>query len=365
MPRENHKYLIALNHFPKFGPVRIKRLQKHFTRLEAAFNASARELKMAGIEESLAHEFAAARRDIVPDRIMENIAREKINIVTLEDNDYPGLLKEIFDPPPFLYYRGKLDQSDRFSLAVVGTRKLSGYGKQAAETIVDELTRNNIVIVSGLALGIDTLAHNTCLNAGGRTVAVLGTGLDKRSLYPASNRYLAEKIVAGGGAIFSEFPPGTPPLRQNFPQRNRIISGLSLGALVVEAGERSGALITARFALEQNREVFAVPGSIFSGVSVGPNNLIKQGAKPVTGAGDIIEALDLMRITSYIENKKIMPGSPEEELVISHLGGEPLHIDELIRLTRLNAPLLSSTLTMMEMKGMVKNLGGMQYVIAK
>jgi DNA processing protein len=359
------KFLIALNHFPKFGPARIKRLQKYFTRLEAAFNASAAELKMAGIEETLAHEFAAARAGIIPDRIMENLERENINIVVLDDPDYPKLLKEIFYPPPFLYYKGILNRNDDFCLAVVGTRKLSGYGKQVTETIVRELAQNSMIIVSGLAYGIDTLAHRTSLEAGGRTIAVLGTGLDKRSIYPSSNRYLADKITGGGGVIFSEFAPGTPPLRQNFPQRNRIISGLSLGTLVVEAAEKSGALITARYALEQNREVFAVPGNIFSATSIGPNNLINQGAKPVTGGKDIMEALDLIRITSYIENKKIMPASPAEELIISHLGAEPLHIDELARLTKLDTPLLNSALTMMEMKGMVKNLGGMQYVIAR
>jgi DNA processing protein len=212
-----------------------------------------------------------------------------------------------------------------------------------------------------MALGIDTLAHNAALNANGKTVAVIGSGLDKKSIYPSSNRYLAEKIIDAGGMVFSEFALGALPMKHHFPQRNRTIAGICLATLVVEAGEKSGALITARCALEQNREVFAVPGSIFSATSIGTNNLIRLGAKVATDANDIIEALDLAQATEYIDNKKILPESAEEKLIIEHLNREPMYIEELIKLTKLDASVINSTLTIMEMKGMIKNLGGAQY----
>lgn len=358
-------YLIALHHFPKFGPQRIMRLKKHFSSLEQAFNAKAPELQKARIEENIANEFVSARQNINPEAIMEKIIKERIKILTLDSQNYPRLLKEIYSPPPLLYYKGVLEQNNDFNIAIVGTRKFTSYGKQATEDIAGQLAKNGLTIVSGLALGIDTLAHSACLNAGGITIVVLGTGIDAQSIYPSTNRYLAEKIIASGGAVISEFPLETQPLRFNFPQRNRIISGLSLATLVIEAGEKSGALITAGFACEQNRDVFAVPGSIYSPVSVGPNNLIKQGAKPITAAADIMEALDLKNISAYIDNKKIIGDTQEEEIILRHLSFETCYIDELIRLTGLGAAAISSTLTIMEMKGMVKNLGGMQYVLAR
>ncbi|OGF26229.1 DNA protecting protein DprA [Candidatus Falkowbacteria bacterium RIFOXYB2_FULL_47_14] len=359
------KYKVALNNFPKFGPVRLKKLKKYFPDAEHIFKASSEELIRAGIEGKTADEFAAARKSIDPDALWEKVNKENIAVIALEDDDYPNLLKEIYDPPHLLYYRGEIDKKNGSNLAVVGTRKFSPYGKQVTETLVSDLVNNNFTVISGLALGIDTLAHNAALSLSGRTIAVLGTGLDKKNLYPSSNLRLADMIAAEGGAIVSEFPLGTPPLKHNFPQRNRIISGMTLGTIVIEAGERSGALITARYALEQNREVFAVPGNIYSPVSVGPNNLIKAGAKPVTTASEIMETLDLTRINTYIENKKIMPASREEEIILANITYEPQHIDELIRLTGLDTARINSTLIIMEMKGMVKNLGNMQYVLSR
>jgi len=366
---EELKYWIGLNHFPKFGPVRYKKIIKYFSNensnLKNAFNASTREFAKAGIEENIATEFISARVKINPEQIIENLNRENIKVATINSEFYPKLLQEIYNPPPLLYYKGDINLDNEFTLAVVGTRKCTSYGRQVTEKIVRDLTQNKLTIVSGLALGIDTLAHLTTLDMAGKTVAVLGSGLDKQSIYPSSNRYLADKIIANNGCVISEFPPGTQPLRYNFPQRNRIISGLSLGTLVIEAGEKSGALITAMHSLEQNREVFAVPGNIFSPVSEGPNKLIKIGAKSVTTAKDIIETLDLAQITAYIDNKKIMPESEEEKKIITWLTHEPIHIDEIVRLTKLDTSAINSTLTIMEMKGMVKNLGGMQYVLAR
>lgn len=362
---EQIKYLIALSHFPKFGPTRLKKIKKHFPKFENAFKASVKELMQAGIKENIAHEFIAARININPDQLVEQLDKEKIKVISIDDKNYPKLLAEIYDPPQLFYYRGQLEKQDEFALAVVGTRKYTNYGKQVTEKIVKDLSRTKLTIVSGLALGIDALAHQATLDTGGRTMAVLGSGLDKQSIYPSANRYLADKIIASGGAVISEFPLGTPPLRHHFPQRNRLISGLSLGALIIEAGEKSGALITAKHALEQNRDVFAVPGSVYSQVSIGTNQLIKLGAKTVTSASDIIEALNLAQVTDFIDNKKIMPESAEEEQVLSYLTHEPIHVNDLIRLTKLETGIINSTLTIMEMKGMVKNLGNMQYVLAR
>lgn len=357
------KYWAALSLFPKFGPIRFKKLINYFPDMQKAFFASARELAAAGIEEKIAEEFAAARASINPEALMQKLAAENIKIITIKDKNYPKLLSQIYDPPPLFYLKGELLLEDEFSIGVVGSRKFTHYGKQAVEKIVSELSRNNLVIVSGLALGIDALAHCAAVDAGGRTIAVLGSGLDKQSIYPSDNRYIAEKIIFSGGAVISEFPPGTAPLRHNFPQRNRVISGLTLGTLVVEAAEKSGALITARCALEQNREVFAVPGNIYSSVSIGPNRLIQLGAKAVTCAKDIIETLDLAQVAGCIEVKKTIPESDEEKTICSCLSHEPAHIDELVRLTKLDINIMNSTLAIMELKGMVRNIGGMRYII--
>ena len=365
MNLDHNKYLIALTHFPKFGPVRLKKIKKYFDNLEIAFSSDAQRLKQAGIEENVAYEFIAERSNINPDKIIEQMNKENIKIIKIEDMAYPKLLSNIYDPPQLLYYKGEISKQDEFSLAVVGTRKYTNYGKQAVEDITKDLVLSSITIVSGLALGIDALAHNAALEVNGRTIAVLGSGLDKQNIYPSSNRYLADKILATNGAIVSEFPIGTPPLRHHFPQRNRLISGLTLGVLIIEAGENSGALITAYHALEQNREVFAVPGTIYSPSSQGTNYLLKQGSHLVTSARDILEILDLKEVTSFMKSKKIIPETEEEKQIIVHLTNEPIHVDELIRLTKLDTAKINSTLTIMEMKGMVKNLGGMQYVLAR
>ena len=332
--------------------------------MQEAFGASFNQLKEAGLEEEIILEFIEKRKQIDPEKEWEKIEKEEIKILTIRDENYPTRLKEIYNPPAILYYKGKIEKNE-YSLAIVGTRKLTSYGKQATIEIASQLAQNGLVIVSGLALGIDTLAHQASINTKARTIAVLGGGLDKKTLYPAANQKLAEKIIEQNGAIISEYPVATTPLKQNFPNRNRIISGLSLGVLVIEAPEDSGALITARFALEQNREVFALPGSIYSQNSLGPNNLIKMGAKLITHASDILESLNLMQATEFIKAKKIVPDTKEEALILEHLSREPIHIDKLVELTKLDTATISSTLTMMEMKGKVRDLGGMSYVICR
>jgi len=362
---ENIKHLIALSHFLKFGPVKIKRLKKYFPDFKTVFSASVNELIQASIEEKLALEFVTKRNLVPIDKILDQLEREKIGVIYPEHEKYPKLLLQIYDAPEILYYRGNLDNINQFNIAVVGSRKYTAYGAQITEAIVKDLVRHGLTIVSGLALGIDTIAHNMAVKEGGNTIAVLGCGINNRAIYPSINKGLAERIIDSGGVVFSEFPLNTPPLRHHFPQRNRIVSGLSMGTLVVEAAEKSGALITSKYALDQNREVFAVPGNIYSPVSQGPNSLIKQGAKAVTCAQDIIETFEIENIPAKIESRKIIADTPEERLIISHLSHEPIHIDEIIRLTNLSTATAGGTLIMMEMKGLVRNIGGTKYILEK
>ncbi len=333
--------------------------------MEAAYKASFNELKKAGLEEKIVSEFISKRAEINPESEWERLEKEGIALLTIRDEKYPKILKEIYNPPALLYYKGLFSDDEEFSLAVVGTRKMTSYGQQITPEIISDLSKNGLTIVSGMALGIDALAHETALKNNGRTIAVLGSGLDSQNIYPAHNRYLAQKIVEQGGLVISEYPLGMLPLKYNFPARNRIISGLSLGTLVVEAGESSGALITAKCALEQNREVFAIPGSIYNQNSIGTNNLIKLGARPVSSANDILESLNLSQATNFIANQKIVPETKEEEVLLQFLSKEPIHVDNLVQKSKLGTATVNSTLTMMEMKGKVKNLGNMNYVLSR
>lgn len=247
-------------------------------------------------------------------------------------------------------------------MAVVGTRSPSTYGKEATRHIVSELARNGLTIVSGLAVGIDSIAHTAALEAGGRTIGVLGCGID--IVYPERNKKLATQIVENG-AIISEYPIGTRPVAANFPPRNRIISGVSLGTLVVEAPTESGALITVEFALDQGRDVFAVPGSIFHHTSGGTNRLIQNGAALVSSAEDVLDALNLMSLPVQQEFAAILPEDPTEAALLQHLSAEPQHIDTLCRASGMPPALVSSTLAMLELKGNVRHVGNMEYVRAR
>ena len=279
--------------------------------------------------------------------------------LTPSDINYPSLLKEIHKPPETLWYRGDVTVFKKPLVAVVGSRKISSYGKQVTEKIVTELVVAGIGVVSGLAIGIDTTAHHATLNAKGITIAVLGSGLDR--IYPAVNRALAENIIKCGGLVISEFPPGTPAMPYHFPIRNRTIAGISLGVVVTEAREKSGALITARHSLEQNREVFAIPGPIDQLGSVGPNQLIKQGAVLTTGAHDILNELQLEQRQQQLQIKQVLPATPTEAKLLTFLETEPLHVDKLSRFARLDINVVNATLTVLEMKGMVVHLGGQTY----
>ena len=359
---DDKKFWVAFSKIERIGPQKFKRLYQHFPDLQTAWQASFGELLKADLQNKDIEAILEVKTKINPDREWEKLEKLGIKVMTIREKEYPKLLKEIYSPPALLYIKGNLPENLDFTLAVVGTRKITTYGQQITPEIVKDLARANLIIVSGLALGIDALAHQSCLEAGGKTIAVLGSGLDL--IYPVANRQLADKIIENG-AIISEYPLGTQPLKQHFPARNRIISGSSLGTLVIEGDRDSGSLITARCALEQNREVFAVPGSVYNQASVGPNNLIKMGAKPVTAAHDVLEALNLELAQDFMENKKIIPDTKEEEILLKYLSREPLHVDELIKKSKLNTSIVNSTLTMMEMKGKVRNLGGMNYVLSR
>jgi len=287
------------------------------------------------------------------------IRMEEIKQIKIEDRNYPELLKRIPDPPKVLYFRGEF-KKEEFCFGVVGTRRYSAYGRQSTFDIVGKLAEKGLTIVSGLAPGIDTFAHQVCVERKKRTIAVLGTGLDEKSIYPQSNLKLARKIIETGGCLISELPPGTPGSKFTFPKRNRIISGLSRGLLVVEAKNKSGSLITAKYAFEQNRPLFAVPGPIYSSNSAGPHKLIKKGAKLVDNPNDILQELNL----PVLENKNDETNSVhnlEELLILRVLKEESLHIDKIIEKTKLKTTTVASTLAVLEIQEKVRNLGGNVY----
>jgi DNA processing protein len=280
-------------------------------------------------------------------------------VITWEDDAYPHRLKEIDQPPPVLYLRGELHPEDEWAVAVVGTRRITPYGRQVAEEIAVTLARSGVTVISGLARGVDAVAHQAALNAGGRSLAVLGSGVDR--IYPPEHRRLAEQITAQG-ALLSDYPPGTPPDAANFPPRNRLISGLSMAVVVIEAGKTSGALITAAFAADQGREVFAVPGNITAPHSQGTNRLIRDGARPLLDPQDLLETLELTMITEQRAARVILPADAVEACLFETLGREPLHIDEIRARTDLPIEKVTATLAMMELKGMVRQVGGMNYI---
>lgn len=318
---------------------------------------------------------------------------EEIKTISIKDKNYPKLLKEIKEKPEVLYYRGKLEAEEN-CFAVVGTRMASAYGKQVALEIAGDLAEAGLTIVSGLAPGIDSFAHQAVVERlrpthhpsgrtmqakNGRTIAVLGTGLDEKSIYPQSNLKLTKKILETGGCLISEYPPGTRGSKFTFPQRNRIISGISLGVLVIESKQKGGALITAHQAFEQNRKVFAIPGPIHSLNSRGCHYLIKKGAKLVENANDILKELNLPEIrrpgglvgevaedSSHLLPHPTWRGSANEEenLILNVLKEGALHIDEIIEKTKLSAAIVASTLAILEIKNKVRNLGGNIYAIS-
>jgi len=357
------RFYLAFNRIPYLGPAGFRRLESAFGSLAEAWRAPLSRLRSAGLGARALSALEALRPRIDPAREEALAERLGLQVLTWRDPDYPARLREIPDPPPVLYLKGNLRPEDARAVAVVGTRRPTPYGRQATAHLVEGLARAGVTVVSGLALGIDGVAHRTALEAGGRTLAVLACGLDR--VYPPEHRDLAE-AVARSGALLSEFPPGTRPEAHNFPRRNRLLSGLALGVLVVEAPEASGALITVRWALDQGREVMAVPGPIFSPASRGALRLLQEGARLVMEVEDILEEVGLAPGAPV---QAPLPGldAPEDEAeraLLEALASGPLHIDDLVRQTNLPVAQVTATLTLLEVRGRVRSLGGMHFARA-
>lgn len=362
---EAEKYLNALNKLPGVGARKIKTLLDFFSGAEQAWKADLKDLKQSGIGEKLAENIFPEIQKINPEEEWERMEKENVRMITLNDASYPSLLKESHNPPYILYVKSA-DNNFNFNaspaVAVVGARKNSEYGALAAQNLAKNLATAGITIISGMALGIDGWAHRGALDGNGKTIAVLGNSLDDENIYPRNHFNFSREIMQAG-ALVSEYPIETKAGPLTFPARNRIIAGMSLGTIVVEAAEKSGALLTAHMALEANREVFAVPGPIFSESSLGANRLIRSGAKIVTGIKDILEELNL---EEAVAKKEIAPKNPEnreEEILMKILSGDPLHIDNIARLAKLQTAQVASALAMMEIKGWIKNIGGQNYIL--
>ncbi|NCA94163.1 MAG: DNA-protecting protein DprA [Sphingobacteriia bacterium] len=354
-------YLNALNKIPGIGPQKMKLLMNRFGDSKKVWESDLSEIMAGGINEKLAQIIIRERVRINPELEWEKLTRENIRLIDFDSPDYPRLLKEIPSAPYLIYYKGDYDFNSRPLLAIVGSRKFTTYGQQVALSLARDLAGAGITVVSGMALGIDTFAHRGALEAGGQTLAVLGSSLEDSFIGPRTNFNLSRQIIANG-ALLSDYPPGTQATAQTFPARNRLMAGLTTGTIVVEAAQQSGTLITANMALDFNREVFSVPGNIFSPVSQGTNSLIKQGAKIITGVNDILEELNLTDFRQEKKIQEIIPASKEEEIILQILSNEPQHIDRIIKLSKINTSIVSSTLIILEMKGYIKDMGGQNYI---
>lgn len=356
------RYWIGLSLVPEVGPIMSKKLLSLMGSPEDIFNAGIKDLtSVKGISKKKAENIKNFQQWDEVEKQLKVVDGKGMKAVGFNDSQYPAVLKEMADSPIVLYIRGNYYPDDKYGIAVVGSRKHSVYGETVTQKISGELSSAGLTIISGMARGIDTLSHKSALASGGRTIAVLGCGLD--ICYPAENKGLMEKIISSG-CIISEFPPSTLPNKENFPRRNRLISGLSLGVLVVEAASDSGSLITASYALEQNKEVFAVPGNITSKTSEGTNNLIQQGAKIVLDTNDIIEELaPMLKGFIKIEKRKTANLSEEESRICSMLTREPMHIDILSRESKLPVNKILDLMLLLEIKGIVSQSSGKRFYL--
>jgi len=360
--------LFVLNAVPDLGPVKIRKLLQYFGSAHKVFDVSASMLsEVAGIGKKIVENITNWEKYFSLKKEYALLEENNVKCITIDDIEYPSLLKEIYDAPIVLYIKGSIEKCDQNAIAIVGARDASYYGINIAMRFSRELASRGITIVSGGARGIDTAAHKGALQGSGRTIAVLGCGVDR--IYPPENTELAEQILMNG-AIISEFPIGTLPVRQNFPRRNRIISGLCRGVLVVEAGKNSGSLITARLAAEQGREVFSVPGRIDVAISQGSNVLIKNGAKPIFDIGDILEEFDICTDVNtntkpiITDNKiqKVCGLSSSEEKIFASLKEDTYTVDEISNLSSVCVSDVWSSLVNLELKGLVKRLPGSKFV---
>ncbi len=362
---DDRYYLHLLNCFPAFGPQRLARLANYFPDYLTAFLATTKELFEAGIEPNVIADWLIKKKSLNLEQEIKQLNRLGIGLLTYEDEAYPRLLREIHDPPRLLYYRGKLGDGEELCIGVVGTRKISTYGHSVALPLIQPLVENHITIVSGLAYGVDALAHRITLDHGGRTVAILGGGLNDEVLYPRDHVMLANEIIDHGGLLLSEYPPGRASLRQHFVVRNRIIAGMSRGVLIIECDLKSGALITAEAANRENRFVWAVPGPIYASNCQGTNGLLKSNkANAVTEGADILSDLNL-HIELQMAPKNFVVLTEQEQIVLEVIGQEPVLADDIIAALDLDPSVTTAALTFLEIKGHIKNLGAQQYMRIK
>lgn len=354
-------YLNALNKISGIGPQKIKILMSHFESGELIWNSTLDELLASGLTEKLAQTIIKERSLINPQEEWDKLEKENIHAISIDSPLFPNLLKEIPSAPYLIYVKGEYDFNSTPLVAIVGSRKFTQYGKQVAISLARDLAHAGITVVSGMALGIDTFAHQGALESQGKTIAVLGSSLEDTHIGPRTNFNLSRHIIENG-ALISDYPLGTQATPQTFPARNRLMAGLTMGTIVIEAALQSGTLITANMALEFNREVFAVPGNIFAPTSQGTNTLIKNGAKIVTSINDILEELAIENFSQEKKIKELIPDTKEEEIILNILSYEPTHIDRIIKLSKMNTSIVSSTLVILEMKGFIKDMGGQNYV---
>lgn len=353
-------YWIGFNFVKGIGSVRMRALLDAFDGdLKAAWEAPISKFESIGLSGRIIENLARVRSQIDLEQVWQRMTAAGISAVTWDDETYPRMLREIDQPPPIFYQKGEILPEDETAVAIVGTRRVTAYGRGVTEELAAYLARNRVTVVSGLARGVDAIAHRSALHAGGRTVAVLGSGVDR--IYPPEHQQLAAEI-AEAGAVISDYPPGTAPESTNFPPRNRIISGLSLAVVVVEASDTSGALITASFAADQSRDVLAVPGNITSPNSKGTNLLIQNGARPLLKPEDVMEVLNLEQINTRRLARTLLPADETESQILKVIGENTLSVDEISFLSGLQIEIVSATLAMMELKGLVRNSGTMTFM---
>ncbi len=365
----NRLALLSLATCPYLGPKKITHLEKLFPDLGQVLEIGAEKLLKLGLSSAWTDKFISWRQNFSLTNLLEVLQAEKISFLSWHDSSYPKLLKEISSPPPVLFYQGNISLiNQRPQLAIVGSRKNTLYAERVLKEFIPELTKSKIIIVSGLALGVDGLAHRQTLSNSGLTIAILGSGLKKSNIYPAAHRQLAQEIIAKQGLLLSEFPPAYPAKKENFPRRNRLISGLSEAVLLIEAAEKSGSLITAQLALEQNREVLAIPGSIFSNSSSGTNKLLRDGAIPILKSADILEVL---KIETNLKNKSGQPKKilnyqsiDDTEMIVyktileAEKNGDLVSVDEIVKKTKLDTATINSKLSILEIKKVIENHNG-------
>ena len=356
---KEREYLIAICSFLPFGPIRTKLLIQYFSGAKNVWLAKEKDLINVGISKQLVLSFLKHRNEFNPDNFFTKLTKLSINTVTFNDKNYPSNLVGLDDSPLVLYHLGKLQDSDVDSIAIVGSRKVTSYGKEVTKMIASELCTCGIAIVSGLAFGVDLEAHKNTLDVGGRCIAVLASGVDM--ITPRSNEWLGRKIISSGGVIISEYPPGTIPQKQFFPYRNRIISGISKAVVVIEGEIKSGTIHTASHAAKQGRTVFAVPGQITSLNSGAPHYLIQNGARPLFSVKDILDELNFEMKLEKRGVEKLMPTDKKELELYKILENEPLHIDEIARISSMSIKDVSVKLMVMELKGLIKNFGNSIY----